>query len=306
MASPQATVIMNALDIITKRLVGHDRRHRSYIRHSLGLGMEFLGPLQPRGTRRLRARIPHVGAEWHVTEDCREDVRILYLHGGGYCAGSPRVYRHFTGTLARETGLPVLSVDYRLAPKHPFPAATDDALAAYVWLCQNGPRGKYKAQKIIIAGDSAGGGLSLSTAMTLRNQGRLRDGGLVLISPWLDLTCSSSASARIAGRDVMIHVEVTKMLADYYTGGQDATNPMISPFFGRFDDLPPMFVSIAGREILLDDTMDAIQKAREAGVDVTVERNEEMFHIWPVMSHVIPEGQASVTRMTAWLRHLAR
>lgn len=257
------------------------------------------------GTRTIDADIPNVNAQWHVGKWIREDVRMVYLHGGAYTAGSSKTHRHFTSILAKKTGIPVLSVDYRLAPEHPFPAAFDDAMAAYRYATTHGPNGAGNAQKVIIAGDSAGGGLSTAIAMQLRDEGALIDGGLLLISPWMDLTCSSGADQRIGHLDPMLDVDHAKNMAALYAGSHALKDPRISPLYGDFKGLPPIYMTLGGREIVLDEGLDALQRARAAGVDCTLERHEEMFHIWPVFFHFLPEGRQSVERMVAWLDRYA-
>ncbi len=253
------------------------------------------------GTSSIPAAVPNVDATWHVGTTIRDDVRLLYFHGGAYCAGSSLTHRHFTSILAKRTGIPVLSVDYRLAPEHPFPAAFDDAVAAYRWIKNVGPKGEGKARKIIIAGDSAGGGLTIATAIWLRDQKELIDGALMPLSPWMDLTCSSNASERIGHLDVMLSRDHAVNMAGFYGGNHDLRDPRISPKYGRFAGLPPMYVTVGGRELILDEAMDAIHQARAEGVHVTVDRNEEMFHVWPLFFHVMPEAKASVDKMINWL-----
>lgn len=254
------------------------------------------------GTRAIPANIPGVDAEWHVGRNIRDDVRLVYFHGGAYCAGSNKTHRHFTSMLAKKSGIPVLSVNYRLAPEHPFPAAFDDAAAAYEWAKHNGPRGPSDVSTVVLGGDSAGGGLSTALAMQLRDTGKLLDGGLLLLSPWMDVSCSSGCDKRIGHLDPMLSADHARVMGASYAGEHDVHDPRISPLNGDFSDLPPMFVAVGGREVVLDEIIDSIEKARNAGVDVTVERNEEMFHVWPLFYHLIPEGRESLERMVDWLR----
>lgn len=252
-------------------------------------------------TRTVRANIPGVSAEWHLGATVRGDVRLVYFHGGAYTAGSVKTHRHFTSMLAKLSGIPVLSVDYRLAPEHPFPAAFDDATAAYEWAKHNGPHGPSDVSTLVIGGDSAGGGLAAALAMHLRDTKRLIDGGLILLSPWMDVTCSSGCDARIGHLDPMLNADHARAMGVGYAGKNDRLDPRISPINGTFDGLPPMFVAVGGREVVLDEVVDTIEKARNADVDVTVERNEEMFHVWPLFFHLIPESRQSLKRMVDWL-----
>lgn len=253
------------------------------------------------GTRTIAADIPDVNAEWHVGKSIRDDVRLVYFHGGAYCAGSNKTHRHFTSMLAKLTGIPVLSVDYRLAPEHPFPAAFEDAEVAYEWAKHHGPHGASEVSTVVLGGDSAGGGLAIALAMQLRDTGKLIDGGLLLLSPWMDVSCSSGCDKRIGHLDPMLNADHARVMGASYAGEHDVHDPRISPLNGDFENLPPMFVALGGREVLLDEVIEAIDKARDAGVDVTVERNEEMFHVWPLFFHLFPEARESLERMAAWL-----
>jgi|SRR5690625_682147 len=302
MASIQARLFTGLLRVVSGyRSKSNDTPPEAALHKSRAFTRLMTMPQWP-GTRSIPAKVPHVDATWHVGDTIRDDVRIVYFHGGAYTAGSSKTHRHFTSMLAKLSHIPVLSVDYRLAPEHPFPAAFDDAIAAYTWAKENGPNRASTAQHLIIAGDSAGGGLSVAAAMQLRDAGTLIDGALVLLSPWMDLTCSSGAAERIGHLDAMLNVDHAKMMAGLYAGDHTLTDPRLSPLYGDFRGLPPLFMAIGGREIVLDEALAAIQKAQEADVDVTIERNEEMFHVWPVLFHLVPEGKESLERIVAWLQ----
>lgn len=301
MASIQARILTGVLRLTS----AYRKRSSSLPRSTSVLGARVFARLltvpQPPKTRTLAANIPGVDAVWHVGEAVRDDIRLVYFHGGGYCSGSSRTHRHFTAMLARRTGIPVLSVNYRLAPEHPFPAASDDANVAYTWAKHNGPSGPSDASTLLIGGDSAGGGLALSLAMQLRDAGTLHNGGLLLVSPWVDVSCSTESYTRIGHLDPMLSGEFARRLGTWYVGNHDVHDARISPLNGQFSDLPPMFVSIGGREVFLDEGLKLIEKSRRAGGEVTVERNEEMFHVWPLFFHLLPEGRDSFRRIVAWL-----
>lgn len=302
MASIRANLLMALLRSAPYAGTSPDPRRRAKQLEQSRRVIRLITMPQPPGTRRVDAKIPGVKAEWHIGKNVRDDARIVYFHGGGYGTGSSTTHRHFTSVLAKETGLAVLSVDYRLAPEHPYPAAQDDAALAYAWAAENGPFGASRARFLCIGGDSAGGGLTLSVAMRLRDAGQLLPGALILLSPWLDLRVQADSIRRLGALDVMLTAAQARVWVENYAAGQDVTTPGISPLFGDFSGLPPMFFTVAGREILLDDALAGIEKAKAAGVATELDRHEEMFHVWPIFFHLIPEGRASLTKIVAFIR----
>lgn len=302
MASKRAQLLSGFLKVL--RYGGKEERPVDRVTHTRKARrtLRLLTTPQPLGTRSISASIPGVKAVWHVGPKIHASHRILYFHGGGYTAGSPTTHRHFTSTLARLTGIPVLSVDYRLAPENPFPAAREDARAAYAWIVENGPEGASPAEKVFIGGDSAGGGLTMSLAMLLRDEGARRPDALFMFSPWLDLTITADSIRRIGHLDVMLNVPHARRWVENYAPGMDPKTPGISPLFGDFRDLPTSYFCVGGREIVLDDTLSAIEKAKAAGVRTFLDRNEEMFHVWPLFFHLIPEARESLNKVADFLR----
>lgn len=299
MASIQANVLREILREISRRQMNGpsvDALKRSRQR------VQMLALPHPKGTRTVEAGIPGVRAQWHVGSRIDAECRIVYFHGGGYCSGSPQSHRYFTSMLARLTGMPVLSVDYRLTPEHPAPAQQEDGLAAYQWAMANGPERPSKAKKIFIGGDSAGGGLALIVAQTLRDMNALADGAVFMLSPWLDLAVNQDSIRRLSHLDVMVNEANGHLWSSYVRGDTFAVDdPRVSPLFGDFRGLPPLWFAVGGQEILLDDTLQAVEKAREAKVPVTLERNEEMFHVWPVFYAFLPEARVTTERLARWL-----
>jgi monoterpene epsilon-lactone hydrolase len=212
--------------------------------------------------------IAGVSATWIGEPALAARGTLLYLHGGAWCVHLPAIYRRMATELSAQTGMRVLLVDYRLAPEHPFPAAIDDCLAVYHWLIENG----HAQRPFAIAGDSAGGNLTLVTLM------RARDGGLplpncgVLISPAMDLTFSGPSVQYNAEADVMFSAGAGDLLPDVYCPGHMRTNPLISPLFGDWTGLPPLLFHAGSTEMLLDDSVRAHDRARQAGTaaDITV------------------------------------
>lgn len=222
-------------------------------------------------------------------------AHILYLHGGGYVIGSNVGYREFGGRLARAASTRVCLLNYRLAPESPYPAAVDDAVSAYSWLLAQGT----PATKIIIAGDSAGGGLTLATLMALRDAGKPMPAGAVLLSPWADLT--GGCSAGLAGKvdDPLVGAEAIGGMASMYAG-TDTRRPGVSPLFGNYHGLPPLSILVGTRELLLEDSRQVRRAAEAAGVKVEYFEGEGLVHVWPVLSPTAPESIAALARITSF------
>ena len=226
------------------------------------------------------------------------DKVILYLHGGGYVGGSPRSHRQLGAKLAEAAGTVALSVDYRLAPEHPFPAAVEDALSAYRWLLDKG----FEGSRIIISGDSAGGGLTVAVTHALRAAGLPQPAGLYPISPWADLTQSGAAYAAVGERDPMITKAGLDMMAGFYLAGQDAAHPHASPVTGAFAGFPPMLIHVGSEEQLLSDSTLLAERAGVAGVEVRLEIWPEMIHVWPVFNSYLGAGKRAIEVAGAWMR----
>ncbi len=217
---------------------------------------------------------------------------VLYLHGGGYCTGSSLTHRDFGWRFSAAAGARVLLLDYRLAPEHPFPAAVEDTLTAYRWLLAQG----FDPGQIAIGGDSAGGGLAVAALVALRDEGTVLPATAVLISPWTDLTGSGDSIRSKADADPLL---TANRLADFshaYLGEADPKNPLASPLFSDLRGLPPLLIQVGEAEILLDDAVRLAEKAQAAGVDVTLDVWEEMFHVWHGFAAVVPESQEAIAQ----------
>jgi acetyl esterase/lipase len=212
-------------------------------------------------------------AEW-IEAPGADSGALLYLHGGAFALGSIAVYREWVARLARATKTRALLVGYRLAPEHPYPAALDDATAAYLWLLQEG----VAASKILFAGDSAGGGLALSTLVGLRDAGQPLPAGAVCISPWTDLALTGASIRDQAPADPILSPEQLETYAGYYAGSLERTEPLLSPLYADLQGLPPLLIQVGENEILLDDAVRCAARARAAGVEVALETWEGMFH----------------------------
>lgn len=224
--------------------------------------------------------------EWLVREGGAPRT-ILYLHGGGYYFCSPKTHRAITFGLATRAEADFFSLDYRLAPEHPFPAALDDALAAYRRLLADGA----PAQSLVIAGDSAGGGLALATLVALRDAGDPLPAGAVLYSPWTDLAATGASIRENDGRDPMFCGDVFARVAPLYLGEASATDPYVSPLYADLHGLPPLFMLAGSTETLLDDTRRVAERARAAGVSVECTIGRALPHIWPIYAPFMPEAR---------------
>ena len=238
------------------------------------------------------------GAIFTPSKNVNTKSIIVYLHGGGYCFGSS-LTTHKVGLtrLAKQTRLVCYSVDYRLAPEHQYPAALDDALIAWNHIVSQNPN-----CNIILAGDSAGGGLSLALMMYLRDNNKRLPDGLVLFSPWTDLTCSGETYQTKAKYDPMFTTNMPKDSANNYVPeGVKKTDPYISPLYGSFSNLPRTLILVGENEILLDDSRIFAQKAKESGVDIEIDIWPNMFHDWWLFGSFIPETIQVLDKAANWI-----
>jgi acetyl esterase/lipase len=267
----------------------------------------LIDPPRPRAVRGLGERVPAVvgdrPGEWIVRRgtELADAATVLYFHGGGYFGGTPGTHRHFTSRFAWETHTRLFSLDYRLGPEHKFPAALDDAYAAYFDLLA---AGTYPAE-IILAGDSAGGGLALALLLRLRDEGQDLPAGAVMFSPYTDLAHTGASIRRNARTDYLAIAEDLDRIPPnlLYLGDADPRHPWASPLYGDFGRLPPLLIFAGGREMILDDSTRVAEKAVEAGVDVTLHIEEDMVHVWPV---VFPEHPASKQALAIAEEFIAR
>jgi len=239
-----------------------------------------------------------MAAEWVVAAGADAGTVVLYLHGGGYVMGSLSTHRKLAGDVSRAAGARVLLLDYRLAPEAPYPAAVDDAVAAYRWLLAAG----IEPRAIAVAGDSAGGGLTVATLLALRDRGLPMPGAGVAISPWADLTMEAASLEGLAERDPVVRSGDLKRYRDWYLDGTDPRHPCASPAHADLTGLPPLLVHVGEAEVLLDDAVLLAESGRRDGVDVTLEAWPDMVHVWHVFAGRVPESTAAVDRIGAFLR----
>lgn len=258
----------------------------------------------PPGTRSEPVDAGGVAAEWVLDADTDRPPAagspdggeaLVWFHGGGYASGSLATHRSLTARLAVGLGVPVLSVDYRLAPEHPFPAAHDDALAALDWV--TGPRVGVAPERLLVGGDSAGGGLGVAAVVARRDAGVPPPAGLVLLSPWTDLAVAGESVATRDDADPLFDRASLVEMADLYRGGVSATHPWVSPLYADLHDLPPTFVQVGGAEVMLSDATRLAERLRLAGVPVEERVWDGLFHGWQLYASMLPEGEEAVAEI---------
>lgn len=244
------------------------------------------------------APAPDVGGLWAEPANSLPERAILYLFGGGYMLGSPASRRKTAGHLSVAAKARVLVPNYRLAPEHPFPAAVDDAVRAYEWLLAHGG----EPSKTVVAGDSSGGGLAVSTVIAARDRGVRMCAGVIALSPWADLTCSGESMTSRAATDLECTRAGLLEMAGWYLHGADPRQPLASPVFADLTGLPPLLCLVGGDEILLDDTVRLVRGAGMAGADATGFIAAGMQHVFPIWAGVFPEADAAIALIGNWVR----
>jgi monoterpene epsilon-lactone hydrolase len=252
----------------------------------------------PKTVRAEKIDIEGIHAEWLTPLDVSHKQVILYLHGGGYVTGSIETYRMMCGLLAQYTGVQVLLPDYRLAPENPFPAALYDSLMVYRWLLEQG----HSSTSIIIAGDSAGGGLSLVTVLALRDQNESLPAAVVCLSPWTDLTLKNETHITKAESEAVLRTDVLREWAIAYTNESNFSNPLVSPVYADFQGFPPLLIQVGTDEILLGDSILLAEKAKADGVQVELKIWEGMWHDWHILGGLIPESKKAFEEIGQFVR----
>ena len=252
----------------------------------------------PKSIQVEQVNIDGTHAELLNFSDTNPQKIILFLHGGGYVTGSALTHRMMCALLAKATGAKVLVPDYRLAPEHPFPAALEDTLKVYRWLLAQG----YSSANIIIAGDSAGGGLSVAATLALRDAGASLPAAVVCLSPWADLTLKGQSHLTKAKSEAVLRTEVLREWASCYTDESNLNNPLVSPVYADFHGFPPLLIEVGSEEILLDDARMLADKANADGVDVTLNIWDGMWHVWQALGDVIPENKKAFEEIGQFVR----
>jgi acetyl esterase/lipase len=238
--------------------------------------------------------------EWVAPTGLPEDRAVLYFHGGSYNAGSINSHRSLVADIGYAAKTRVLILDYRLAPEHPYPAAVEDALLAYQYLLDN----HFDPGKIILAGDSCGGGLTLALLIALRDEREPLPAGAVCLSPWTDLTCAGESWSTNRKKDLMLDPGAIKESARLYLGEVDPKTPLASPLFANLDGLPPLLIQVGSDECILSDSLLFAEAGEAAGVEVTLEVWPGMQHEWHFAAEMLPEGRQAVDRIGEFILEL--
>lgn len=267
---------------------------------SMRRNMDAVGGKLGDGVTATTGSVGGVGGEWIDPDGADDSAVVLYLHGGGYVAGSVDSHRNLLGHLARAMGCRVFAADYRLAPEHPHPAPVEDAVAAFGGLVANGD---FDPARIAVAGDSAGGGLTIATLVTLRDAGGPVPVGAVAISPWIDLEATGESAVTRAAADPMVTPGSLRAIAELFVGdGGDLRDPLAAPLHADLAGLPPVLVHVGDAEVLLDDANRLAAKITEAGGEVTLEVWPDMVHVWHGSAGFVPESDEAIAGIAAYLR----
>ena len=239
-----------------------------------------------------------VTAEGVTAEGTTDSRVVLYFHGGGYIIGSPRTHRAMLAELSKSSAARVLALDYRLAPEHTFPAPVEDSTAAYRWLLNEG----YDPARIAVAGDSAGGGLTVAAMVQIRYLGLPMPAAGVCVSPWVDMEGLGDSMETRATADPMVGKESLLVSAKTYLGGADARAPLAAPIYADLRGLPPILIQVGDAEVLLDDSTRLAGIAREAGVEVQMDVWDDMIHVWHLFAPMLPEGKQAISQAGEFIK----
>jgi acetyl esterase/lipase len=242
--------------------------------------------------------IQHMQAEWLIPPEAH-DLIIFYLHGGAYFFGSTQTHKDFLMQIACGAKVKIFAINYRLAPESLFPTAIEDALLAYRWLLEN----KFAANKIIIAGDSAGGGLAMATLVALREATLPLPCAAVLLSPWVDLALTGKSMRINKNKDLLINEAWARQAVKFYLNDIDPKNALASPLYAHHEKLPPLFIQVGGAEILLSDSIRLAKKAKAAGVQVILDIWPKMIHGWHFFGRFIPESRQAIMKINQFIKN---
>ena len=292
MASPEYHRIR---DIIASRLVHSDRPiNVEKFRANQDATARAL-PNQVVGSMVDAAGVP---AEMQKPDGATDENLIVYFHGRGYVGGSIASHRNLTGHLALRSGCRVLSVEYRLAPEHPHPAAVEDAVTSYKWAVAQG----YEPGKIALAGDSAGGGLTAACLLALRDQDIQPPAAAMMISPWLDMGFTGKSMVANEGHDSSISAMGMPRIRELFLGDTPINDPLASPLEADLEGLPPLLIQVGDEEVLLSDSQRFAEKANDAGVHVELRVWPEMFHVWHACVGLFQEAADAIDEMVEFVK----
>lgn len=281
--------------LLVKRVTNAARFDLQAVRRAMASRLTLPAAL-PRAVEVLPSRDAALQGEWlrPRARPTATDGVLLFIHGGGFIAGSPRTHRSFTAWLAQASGVPVFSLAYRLAPEHPYPAALDDCVAAVRAL-------RHEGHRVVVGGDSAGGQLAIATALRLRAEGEAQPEGLMLVCPLTDFTDASESLRSNAKAEPLLGLRHRSHALGLYAAGTPLRDPLLSPVYADLRGLPPTMVEASRIEVLWDDARRFVEAAQAAGVSVEFHPQDGLAHDWQLMVPFTPEANASVRRLGAWV-----
>lgn len=296
--SPARVVSSEGLDLLQRLSRNTPFGTNNFDLQGLRAGMGTRQEPANKEIKLTRIKVGEIPCEWVVAPGADPDVRLLYLHGGGWVSGSGGNYLPLAADLSVAAKCAVLLPDYRLAPEHPFPAGLDDCVAAHDWLVSNGPSGPGPAKVTFIAGDSAGGNLTLATLLALRDRKRPLPAGGIPLSAATDFTLASESLKTV--HDPIISARTMPEFRDRYLGKGDPRNPLASPVFGDYHGIPPLLIQVGDQEMLRDDSIRVAKKAMDDGIPVSLD-------VWPGMVHVfqirgLPESRQAIEQIAEFMR----
>ena len=258
-------------------------------------------PADP-AVRCVPAEVGGISGQWALAPGCDPDLRLMYLHGGGFVSGAAVRYLPLAAHISAAANCAVFLPDYRLAPEDPFPAGLEDCVQAFEGLLNTGPEGAAPARATFIAGDSAGGGLTLSTMLVLRDRGLPLPNAAIPISPFADMTLSGESIRSEEETDPIMHPRCLPDFVKLYMGEADLRDPLASPIFADYHDLPPMLIQVGEFEVIRDDAVRVAEQARAGGVEVMLEVWEGMFHVFQSHEPLLPEAREAIEHIGAFMR----
>lgn len=241
--------------------------------------------------------VKHLRAEWLIPPNAHNLV-IFYLHGGAYFFGSTRTHRSLLTSIACGAGVKIFAINYRLAPEHSFPAAVEDTVLAYRWLLDN----NFSAAKIMIAGDSAGGGLAVATLIALREAKLPLPCAAILLSPWVDLALTGKSMLVNKNKDLLINEAWARQAVKFYLKNTDPKNALASPLYASLENLPPLYIQVGSAEILFSDAIRLAKKAKAAGVKVMLDIWPAMIHGWHFLGGFVPESRQAIMKINEFIK----
>jgi monoterpene epsilon-lactone hydrolase len=292
MASIRSYLFRTIISVTSARITSTTSIPKLRAKISLGSSKPFL----PRGVTITPIKLDAISAEWIYPSIVSPQSIILYLHGGGWTLGWSNTGRRMLAYICQASRSRALVVDYRLAPENQFPAALSDCFSAYCWLLGTG----VSPQKIVIAGDSAGGNLVLSTLLALRDAGEPLPAAAVCISAVTDLECTGESFN--TKKDPSLTTSYVKSMIHYYIGEQNPRLPLVSPYYGNLDGFPPLLIQVGGDEILLSDAVRMADNARTAGVDVQLAIWPKMWHVWHTLVPILPEAKQAIHEIGTFIQ----